>query len=240
MTADYQGFRRKAHFEYLPLPGGSAAIRRPSRIATGYLYTLLGARTLNADIAGRLNLDDTEIEIIKRQVDQGLNTPLTSSCGRLFDAVSALLGVRQQVEYEGQAAIELEVAADGIEANETYPFRLEKSEGVTLIRIKGLFSAIIEDIRQGVQIGVISAKFHNTISRIVIRLCHDISEETGLKQAALSGGVFQNRRLLNLVVDGLKKENMIPLLHSQVPCNDGCISLGQAVAGGKEVAISCV
>jgi hydrogenase maturation protein HypF len=233
MLADYHGFQRKAHFEYLPLPGGSAAIRNPYRIAAAYLYTLLGAEALRSDLPALQGLDESEIELIKRQVDRRLNTPLTSSCGRLFDAVSALLGVRRQVEYEGQAAIELEVAADERLTDAEYPYRIEMVDGIRIIRLRELLTALREDIRGGVPVSTIAAQFHNTIASIIIRLAGDLSAENGLRQVALSGGVFQNRRLLNQAVAGLKRAGLTPLIHRQVPCNDGCISLGQAVVAGN-------
>jgi hydrogenase maturation protein HypF len=230
MVADYKGFRRKAHFEYLPLPGGDAAIQKPYRIAAGYIYALSGASALSQELPFMKGRDELEIELIKKQVDQKLNTPLTSSCGRLFDAVSALLGIRQQVDYEGQAAIELEVAAAENHSEGAYSFQIERQGEIRIIRVEETFSAIIGDIRQSVSTGIIAARFHDTVAKIIVRLCHDISKETGINRVALSGGVFQNRRLLNQVVDDLKTAGLAPLVHIQVPCNDGCISLGQAVA----------
>jgi hydrogenase maturation protein HypF len=232
MTADYQGFQRRAHFEYLPLPGGAAAIQRPYRIAAGYLYALLGAEALRPDLPGFKGMDEYEIDVIKKQVESGLNTPLTSSCGRLFDAVSALLGIRRQVEYEGQAAIELEAAADEGILTAEYPYRIETVDGMRIIRLRELLAAIVADIQRQVPVSIIAAQFHNTLARIMIKSGAELAEESGLRQVALSGGVFQNRRLLNQVVTGLKQAGLAPLVHRQLPTNDGCISLGQAVAAG--------
>lgn len=240
LIGDLNGFRRAAHLEYLPLPGGEAAVRKPVRTAAGYLYYLLGEKALAKDIPGLRGLDEYEAGIIRKQTDLGLNTPLTSSCGRLFDAVSALLGIRQQVEYEGQAAVELEMAAGDDMTGGVYPFRIEDGNGALpasggeaespkIIRVGPMLEAILDDIRRGVPVEAIAAHFHNTIACVIIEVCLRISHETGIRQAALSGGVFQNRRLLRQVVPGLKERGLVPLLHKNVPCNDGGVSLGQAV-----------
>ncbi len=228
MIADYAGFTRKAHLEYLPLAGGSAAIHRPVRTAAGYLYYLLGNAALEYALPCFNGMDELEKALIKQQIDASLNAPLTSSCGRLFDAVSALLGICGQTDYEGQAAIELEAAAGELEIDGAYPFRIENRDGMRTIRVKELLGAVIDDYRQGLPAAEISALFHNTLVRIICLICSNLSAETGLKKVALSGGVFQNRRLLRLVHAGLKADGLTPLVHLHLPANDGCISLGQA------------
>jgi hydrogenase maturation protein HypF len=228
LVADYAGFSRKAHLEYLPLPGGEAAIHRPYRTAIGYLSALMGSGAVFADLPPFQAVDEIEMELIKKQVDLSLNTPLTSSCGRLFDAVSSILGIRQQAEYDGQAAAELEAAAGDDPSAGVYPFKVEISGGLKIIHIKEVLAAIVADFRRGLPPSAISAVFHNTLARIITRVCLDISLETGLKKVALSGGVFQNRRLLGAVTSGLKAEGLYPLFHLYLPANDGCISLGQA------------
>jgi len=229
VIADYYGFQRKAHFEYLPLPGGSQAIRRPYRTAIGYIYSLLGEKFLCLELPCTQGIDETEIKLIKKQIEAKINTPFTSSCGRLFDAVSSLTGIRQQVEYEGQAAIELEMLADEVTDGFIYPFNTCIENGIRVIKIKELISAIIDDIQMSIPVNTVSARFHNTIAHIVLQLCLDISRESGIREVALSGGVFQNRRLLKTTLNYLKKGGLSPLIHSRVPCNDGGISLGQAV-----------
>jgi hydrogenase maturation protein HypF len=229
MIAGYHGFQRKAHLEYLPLPGGSASILKPYRTAIGYIYYLMGANALRTDLPCFRGVDNLEVELIKKQVDGRLNTPLTSSCGRLFDAVSSLLGIRQQIEYEGQAAVELEVAADESLFGDIYPFSIETVDGVRIIRVKEMLSAIISDLQGRKPAAAIAARFHNTLADIIGKLCRQLSEETAIRQVVLSGGVFQNRRLLNQVAESLKNSGLTPVIHSQVPCNDGGISLGQAV-----------
>jgi hydrogenase maturation protein HypF len=229
ITADYRGFHRLAHLEYLPLPGGTAAIRKPYRTAIGYIYALLGEKALRPDLPCLHEVDETEIELVKKQIDRHWNTPLTSSYGRLFDAVSSLLGIRQKVEYEGQAAIELEAAAVEDRPGEIYGFDIDIENGVKIIKINNLIAAILAELARGTPIGTISTRFHNTSASLIIKICSQLAEETGLRRVALSGGVFQNRRLFSRVVSGLKAVGLTPLFHSQLPCNDGGISLGQAV-----------
>ncbi|MFH1087367.1 MAG: carbamoyltransferase HypF, partial [Chloroflexota bacterium] len=174
-------------------------------------------------------IDLREAELIERQIDRELNCPLNSSMGRLFDAVSALLGVRQEIDYEGQAAVELEMAArEGDESQECYPYGLNDAGGVKVILLSALLSAVVEDLRQHTPTGIIASKFHNTIVRMVREVCRLLSESTGVKNIALSGGVFQNRLLLPRVVSSLESEGFSVFTHRQVPCGDGGISLGQA------------
>ena len=253
LVADYRDYKRVGHLEYLPLPGGDAAVKRPRRTAVGYILTLLGENTLNAVIAtqnevkGKQSqlasigqMSEVEIEVTKRQIERKINSPLTSSMGRLFDAISALLGIRGEIDYEAQAAVELEMAAHSFviargldEAiagnNERYPYRIAAAEGIRIVHLKDLLSAVIEDLRQGVSKGRISVRFHNTVAQMVNEMCHLIADESGVRQVALSGGVFQNRLLLRKTVSLLESSGFRVFNHRQVPCNDGGISLGQVV-----------
>ena len=233
LVADYKGFHRMGHLEYLPLPGGALAIRKPYRTAVGYLLSLLGEGWLDSSrLAFLREVDPIEIELIGQQIEAGLNSPLTSSMGRLFDAISALLGVRGEIDYEGQAAIELEMVA--YEDNEraydrNYPFSIARHDGVNIIQLKELLSAVVEDLCQGIPVATISGKFHNTVAQMICQMCQLIAESTGIDQVALSGGVFQNRLLLRKVIPLLQGAGFSVFTHKQVPCNDGGISLGQAV-----------
>jgi hydrogenase maturation protein HypF len=250
LVADYHHFRRAGHLEYLPLPGGAAAIKKPYRIAIGYIRTLLGEDALNSVIASEArqshlasigHVTEVEVEIIKRQIERRVNSPLSSSVGRLFDAISALLGIRGEIDYEGQAAVELEMVAHSYviarrasdeaisRAKESYPYCIVEDEGIRIVRLRNLLSATIEDLHQGISQGRISVKFHNTVARMINEMCHLIADETGLSQVAISGGVFQNRLLLRKTVRLLESSGFQVFTHRQVPCNDGGISLGQAV-----------
>ena len=231
LVADYHGFRRVGHLEYLPMPGGEAAIKNPYRLAISYLYTLLGEFPFFPFLA---EVDDTELRIIKQQIDRGINSPLTSACGRLFDAVAALIGVRERVTYEAQAAIELEMAVKIQNPKSKiqirgYPFGVEEGEDGAVIRLRGLFDALLADLRGGVAVGEMAYRFHVTVAEMIEAMCERIAQETGLRTVALSGGCFQNRLLLALVMLRLREVGLRVLLHRQVPCNDGGLSLGQAV-----------
>ncbi len=226
LIADLDDFQRMGHFEYLPMPGGEAAIRRPYRLAAGYLYTLLGEIPPLPFLA---EIDDLEVEVIMKQIGKRLNTPLTSSCGRLFDAVSALLGVRGEISYEAQAAIELEMLASEAEAQGSYPFSIVEQKGVNIVQLKELLEAIVADLREGVSIPIIGLKFHESVVAIIVEMCRRISVAPGLKGVALSGGVFQNRLLLRKTKEALRQAGFTPYTHHQVPTNDGGISLGQAI-----------
>jgi hydrogenase maturation protein HypF len=249
-VANYRNCKRAGHLEYLPLPGGAAAIRRPYRTAIGYIITLLGENALNAVIASeakqsRLSsigqVTEVEIQIIKRQIERKINSPISSSMGRLFDAISALLGIRGEIDYEGQAAVELEMAAFSsviarsvsdeaiCHTQESYPYHIVEDEGIRVVRLGDLFSTVIEDLHQDISKGRISVKFHNTVARMINEMCRLTAAETGITQVALSGGVFQNRLLLRKTVGLLENSGFKVFTHRQVPCNDGGISLGQAV-----------
>ena len=254
LVADCRGYQRAGHLEYLPLPGGDAATKRPYRIAIGYILALLGEDVANTVIASRDfmgtkqsrlasigQVTGVEIEIIKRQIERKINSPPCSSMGRLFDAISALLGIRGEIDYEGQAAVEVEMAAyaavirRGVSgeamcsAQESYPYCIVADKGIRIVRLRDLLAAVIADLHQGVSKEMISLKFHNTVARMTNEMCQLIAGETGITQVGLSGGVFQNRLLLRKTVGLLESSGFQVLTHRQVPCNDGGISLGQAV-----------
>jgi hydrogenase maturation protein HypF len=228
LIADYRHFTRAAHLEYLPLPGGALSIKKPYRTAIGHLHAL-GIET-NSKLPFMKDISPAEIDIIKNQIEKNINAPLTSSLGRLFDAVAALTGLRGVIEYEAQAAIDLEMLA--MEAGKEtggYPFTTVERDGVTIIKIRDLIAAIIKDIGKAVPGAIIAARFHNTIARMILELCQSISKETGIKKVALSGGVFQNRLLSGKTTALLEPAGLKVFTHRQVPCNDGGISLGQAI-----------
>jgi hydrogenase maturation protein HypF len=231
LLADWRRCQRVGHLEYVPLPGGEAAIKKPYRMALGYLYSLLG-EDFSLEGLPIAKVNPAELEIIKQQLRRGVNCPLTSSAGRLFDAVSALAGVSGEIDYEAQAAIELEMLAPD-EAPELgsklYPFSIVEHQGMRVVKLGELLSAIAQDVRNQVPASVISLKFHHTMAQIIAGMCKLIMGETGITQVALSGGVFQNRLLLRLATAALQKEGFDVITHHLVPCNDGGISLGQAV-----------
>ncbi|UCD10016.1 MAG: carbamoyltransferase HypF [Dehalococcoidales bacterium] len=235
LVADYNDFRRMVHFEYLPLPGGEAAIKNPYRITAGYLVALMGEDVLQQELPFRKHMTEEQVRMIVEQVKKNINAPLTSSCGRLFDAVSSLLGIRGEVSYEAQAAIEMEMLAyDEPDESGVYPYSYtDNQEGLRIIRLGDLFSAILTDLHSDTTQAKIAVRFHNTVAAITNNLCKVISDDTGIRDIALSGGVFQNRLLLRKTVEMLKVSGFRVLTHRQVPTNDGGISLGQVVVAGQ-------
>ena len=227
--AGYDSFQRCGHLQYLPLPGGDAGIKRPYRIAAAYLRSLLGLSPV--EIHGYLSryAPLEEFELVTRQISRGLNTPLTSSMGRLFDAVSALLGVRGVIQYDAQAAIELEMKASTCTDNikQAYPFKIREKNPYIIV-VKELFSEIITDLQKGLSLQAISLKFHLSVTAIVLEMCRIMRDDSGISDVALSGGVFQNRLLLGISITTLRGDGFRVYTHKDVPCNDGGISLGQA------------
>ena len=221
LIADYTTFRREAHLKVVPLPGGDAAIRRPYRTALAHLWA--AGIPWQDDLPPVAVAPPVERAILTRQLERGLNVVPTSSIGRLFDAVSALAGVRQEVNYEAQAAIELEaLVQEGV--GEGYSFGL--GEEIDAAPVVG---AVVDDVRNGTPVGVIAARFHHGVAVMIRDVCQRLREESSLNDVALSGGVFQNVTLLAMVVPLLQGAGFTVYTHRLVPPNDACISLGQAV-----------
>ena len=233
LVADLEGFRRAGHLACVRLPGGEAAVRDPGRMAVAHLHAAYGQDL--EGVAGRLNLTFAPLEwrIIRRQLDTGWNSPLTSSTGRLFDAVAAVLGVCRTRTYEGQPALELEMAADPEEEG-YYPAAV-RSQGDTLILdTLAIFRGVVEDHLSGVPATRIAGRFHNSLVRLLAGACELVREQTGLGLAALSGGVFQNALMLRKLRHRLEGLGFEVLIHTLAPPNDGGISLGQvAVAAAR-------
>src|SRR5271166_5761884 len=220
LAADLATFERGGHLTPVPMPGGAAAIRQPWRMAAAYL----GADSDGLDVVRR---NQAHWPAIRSMARRGVNSPLTSSAGRLFDAAAAILGVRDAINYEGQAAVELEQLADPAEAG-AYPAALEAGQPFQ-IRGADLLHGVIDDLTSGVPAPVIAARFHHGVAALIEAGCVAMRDRYGLRTVALSGGVFQNSLLLHATVARLEARGFRVLLHSRVPCNDGGISLGQAV-----------
>ena len=227
LLASFADFERFAHLEYLPLPGNDIAIRAPWRIAAGYAYTL--GIDIN-DLPFLRDIDEESLHAVRQQIDRELNSPLASSMGRLFDAVASLIGVRNDVTYEAQAALEMEVLSKPfVSKAKSYPYFVDDSKSGKIIRVHELFESIVNDLRSNKSIGQIGANFHKTIADISIDVCRRARESTDLNEVALSGGVWQNQLLLDLVRDELLQDGFVVYVHNQVPTSDGGLSLGQAV-----------
>jgi hydrogenase maturation protein HypF len=233
LLATYTGFERSAHFAYVPLPGGAAAIREPWRMAVAYLAQTFGDNFLDTDIPFVRELDRDKTELILRMVARGVNSPLTSSCGRLFDAVAALVGVGRIVTYEAQAAIELEALARSSSDTAGYPFDIHRQDGLWQIDTSPLFAAIIDDLRRNVPAGTISRRFHNGLVETLARLAGLLRQESSIDRVCLSGGTFNNQLVLEPLIRRLESKGFEVFAHSEVPTGDGGLSLGQALVAAR-------
>jgi hydrogenase maturation protein HypF len=230
LSVNQSSFERIACFEPFPLPGGEKAIQEPRRAAVGFLYQYFGEKLFDMKGLAVINDFDTgELQNIKTMLAKNINCPRTSSMGRIFDAVSALLGIRYKSQFEGQAAMELEFALEGINSDEIYPFEINDGDTKLTINCRSLVGQIISDITRGVETGIISAKFHNTL----VETTAEIAERTKLRRVVLSGGCFQNKYLTEKCVQRLREEGFQPYWHQRVPPNDGGISLGQLVGAQR-------
>jgi hydrogenase maturation protein HypF len=241
---------RAAHLRPFRLPGGERAVKEPRRVALGLLFEIFGDSVFERkDLAPVAAFSKTELAALKTMLAKQLNSPVTTSLGRLFDAVASLVNLRQQMRFEGQAAMELEFALDGVNTDEAYPMRIaecgmrspagEDARPATApnselrtpnskisLDWSPMIEAILSDVQKGVVTGKISAKFHNALAEVVVA----VAERIGERRVVLSGGCFQNRYLTERTVRRLQAEGFQPYWHQRVPTNDGGIALGQIVA----------
>ena len=250
LIAGYEGFERAAHFEYVPLPGGAAAIREPWRMAVSYLAHHFGReflkpQFLKLDIPFLRQLNRPKAELLLRMMEQGVNSPLTSSCGRLFDAVAALVGIRQQVNYEAQAAIELEMAmaspdvklpkTASPEEDTAYPMKLVPEGDHWIIGTRPLFEALLDDLGRNLPVGAISRRFHNGLVEGFVQLATLLQKKTALNRVCLSGGTFHNIYLSERLEARLSEAGFEVFTQKEVPSGDGGLSLGQALVAAAKL-----
>ena len=229
MIADYRDFRRVSQLQYLPLAGGDAAVRHPARIAAAFLIALFGSKC-DDRVSGLLG--EEHARILATMVDRRINTVQTSSCGRLFDAVAALLGVRDEITYEAQAAIELEtLARSSPPATHIYPFAIRDGT----IQTGDILASIIGDLESGTPKPKIARAFHDTMAEVAARMALDARGKSGIDVVALSGGCFQNRLLQAAAIARIELEGFTVLVHHRVPANDGGLALGQAVVAAARL-----
>jgi hydrogenase maturation protein HypF len=223
LAADLKRFERIAHFRCFKLPGGEAAIKEPRRAAIGLLYELFGEKVFEMDeLAPLAACSQNELAAIRRMLARGINSPKTSSVGRLFDAVASILDLRHRVNFEGQAAMELEFAIDGVETSESYSLPLDGC----VVDWGPMIHEILEDVRLKLPVSQISAKFHNALVEAIVAVAKLVGEE----RVVLTGGCFQNRYLTERAVLRLREEGFLPYWHQRVPPNDGGIALGQVLS----------
>ncbi len=236
LIGDYRAFRRAGHFRCVPLPGGDAAIREPRRMALAYLFDTFGAAFSQQPLPPLADLSPDDLTLYQQILAKRINAPLTSSCGRLFDAVAALLGIRQTVSYEGQAAIELEALAETASSNpDPLPFALDRCDDCWELDFRPTIAALVTAIAKNVPVADLARAFHLTLARATLAVCDRLRQETGLHLVALSGGVFQNRLLTEELATTLETAGFTVLVHRLLPPNDGCIALGQAVVAGQQL-----
>lgn len=228
LLADLTGFTREVHLEQVAMPGGDRAAREPWRMALAHLDLALAGRAPAGLAVRDRHLDRWDPVLAATRA--GVNAPLTSSAGRLFDAVAALLGVRDEVTYEGQAAIELEHLVDPAECGS---YLVPVVGGV--VQVSSLVRAVVDDVVAGTAPGRVAARFHHAVVDLVSDVCLQLRERHGLSTVALSGGVFQNSVLLAGCLDRLDRHGFRVLTHRHVPCNDGGISLGQAAVAAARL-----
>ncbi len=228
LVAGYHGFERAAHLRYVPLPGGDAAIRKPYRAALAHLWA--AGIAWAPDLAPVRAASATELTALERQLQRGVSCVPTSSMGRLFDAVSSLLGVQQAVSYEAQAAIELEMVAESDGAGDPGDYRFAVA-GDQLDPVPVLVD-IVRDLRRGRPAGAVAAGFHLAVARLIGEVADEVRRATGIDRVALTGGVFQNVLLVRLARAELTRRGLVVLAHRVVPPNDGGLALGQVAIAG--------
>ena len=235
LVGDAGSYERYAWLDPVALPGSDAAVKEPWRMAYSYLKKVFGADINDPDLP-LINEISTENKIILNQMlEKKINTPVTSSCGRLFDAVSAILGICKKVTYEAQAAIELEMFADDKNSSSYDKVISGFNAFSNNLNLDNLISYIVRDYQNKRDIPEIVSKFHNTLSEIFMQVAIEISKKTKIKKVALSGGVFQNIYLFNSLNQKLKQNDFDVITHSQLPSNDGGLALGQIVIANKKL-----
>ena len=231
LVADVRGYERAAHLACVPMPGSAAAIKEPWRMALSYLHDAFGNGMWDLDLPVLREIGDAKARFIVEMIEKQVNSPRTSSLGRLFDGVAAIAGLRGRVTYEGQAAMELEMAAAD-DTDSAYDFAWQDGEPLRILPAP-IIRGVVADLRRGAPVPVISARFHNSLVRMLSDLCSLLRGRRGLNRVVLSGGVFQNARLLGGLIPALEGNGFEVYSHRQVPTNDGGIALGQALIAAQ-------
>jgi hydrogenase maturation protein HypF len=231
LVADFAGFERRGHFRYVALAGGDTAVREPWRLGLSYLLDTFGAQFDSLDLPLLQRVPPKKIATVRSMIERRINTVETSAAGRLFDAVASIAGVRDEVNFEAQAAIELEACAlVGVEAS--YPFEISAGDSWE-IDVRPMIEHIVRDVLAAKPVGWIAAAFHNTVAAIIVEVCLRLRSAEGIDRVCLSGGTFQNVYLVERAVASLRANAFEVFLHAKVPPNDGGISLGQAVIANR-------
>ncbi len=235
LIADINNYSREYHFEYIPMPGGDAATHHPWRMAVAYLRKFFKKEINTSDTPAFGIINSEEMKLVNNALKNKINTPLTSSAGRLFDAVSAITGLCLNSSFHAEAPMRLENEIDR-KINASYSFEVTNKS----ISFQNTFAGIIDDINNNIPVSVISAKFHNTIINVIFTIVEKLCNKTGIKKVVLSGGTFQNRYLLQKSEELLSEEGYQVYTHSKIPSNDGGIALGQLAVAAKRRKLKCV
>jgi hydrogenase maturation protein HypF len=234
LLGGYSRFRRVACLRPVLLPGGDEAARQIWRIGLSY------QRDANCD-SGRTSLRDLpeqSRQVVETMMERDLHSPMTSSAGRLFDAVAAIVGLRHSVSYEGQAALELESLARDVVCDEAYPFRIDRRLSDLLqIDTRPMIAAIVDDMEQSLPLDVISRQFHNTVVQAIVDVCQSIRRESGVNRVVLSGGVMVNTVLSSQIDRQLGGLGFEIYMHRRVPPNDGGLCLGQLAVAAHAISM---
>jgi hydrogenase maturation protein HypF len=223
---------RVAHLRPFRLPGGDKAVKEPRRAAAGLLYEKFGETAFECnELSSIAAFSSVELSAVKAMLVRELNSPFCCSAGRLFDAVVSLVNLRQQIRFEGQAAMELEFALEDVRTDESYPMSLVTRDSSLLLDWFPMIEMILADVKRGVSVGEISAKFHNALVETIV----NVAKQVGQSRVVLSGGCFQNRYLTERTVKRLREEEFQPYWHQRVPTNDGGIALGQIIAACRDL-----
>ncbi len=234
LTCDFGEFERRGHLEYIPLAGGDSAVRQPWRSALAYLGAAFGPDATSLPLPLFQKVSPQQVSFVSQMITRRVQVIQTSSCGRLFDAIASILGIRQEATYEGQAAIELEAVAThdpkiySFDYMGTEPFRID---------LRTTIRSVTQDFLGGTSLALISARFHRTMAQVIVDSCLRIRQSTGLTRVCLSGGTFQNLRLLEHSVTGLREQGFDVFIHHRVPPNDGGLALGQAVIANHRITV---
>jgi len=235
LRVDDSSFQRVAHLRTFRLPGGDKAVKEPRRSALGLLYEIFGERLFDMkDLAPVRACPDDELQLLRSMLVRNINSPVTSSAGRLFDAVASITGLHQVMRFEGQAAMELEFALDGYATDEIYMMEIAAGKGAVDAAVVDwaiMIGEILSDVRAGVPVGMISAKFHNTLAEAIVA----VAEYAGEERVVLTGGCFQNKYLTERSIARLHEGGFKPYWHQRIPPSDGGIALGQIIAAAREV-----
>ncbi|MFP4497132.1 MAG: carbamoyltransferase HypF [Vulcanimicrobiota bacterium] len=234
LLAEGWEFKRLANLDFIPMPGGEEAIRQPWRLAVSYLYKTFGSNLQALDLPFLQKIEPEKIRFIIQMIEKRLNSPVISSAGRLFDAVSSLVNLGNNATFEAQPAIKLEMASDETET-ESYEFEFKNEGNITVIKPEIVIRSIVKDLSAGVDTYKIGGKFHNSVVKMITCVISKMARTYGLDRIILAGGAFQNTILINKTLDQLKNLGYKTFVNRHLPVNDGGISVGQAFLAARKL-----